>query len=356
MTLGNSDLFTAAHLFSPERLTLARELRGLSRTELAQKVEKSPSAISQFESGRVGPDAQTLNSIALALGFPIGFFARRCDKLLSLDACHFRSLRSASQRDRRRLLALGAVLCEVVEFIEEQVELPAERISEAAQAAAPHLQNVDMCAEAVRRTWGLGQGPIPEVLKLLESKGSIVIPIAGSCREVDAFSFWNGKRPCIFLLFEKGATRTRFDAVHELGHLAMHADVLPGNPDVERHANAFASAFLLPRESFGSECPHRLDWEHFLELKRRWKVSLAALFRRAHQLGCLSAAGYRRAFVRLGETGQRTQERAEPQPEEPTLIQRSLKVIEDEWPIERIASNLSLSASNLSEFLAVPSL
>ena len=105
MELGSNDVFTAAHLFEPQRLTVARELRGISRSELAEKIEKSPSAVSQFESGRARPDGQTLSRIALGLGIPAAFFARPLGQILSLDACHFRSLRSASQRDRRRLLA-----------------------------------------------------------------------------------------------------------------------------------------------------------------------------------------------------------------------------------------------------------
>ncbi|MCH6544747.1 MAG: ImmA/IrrE family metallo-endopeptidase, partial [Deltaproteobacteria bacterium] len=85
---------------------------------------------------------------------------------------------------------------------------------------------------------------------------------------VDAFSFWHGARPCIFLNPSKrSASRSRFDIAHELGHLVLHADAAPGSPIHEKEANAFASAFLLPRETFGSECPTQLSWSDFWKLK-----------------------------------------------------------------------------------------
>jgi hypothetical protein len=117
--------------------------------------------------------------------------------------------------------------------------------------------------------------------------------IPHDCEDMDAFSAWHAKRPIVFLIDHKGSTsRLRFGAAHELGHLVMHADVVAGSPELERQANRFASAFLLPRETFLPECPRRLNWPHFYELKRRWKVSVAALVRRAYDLECISEASY----------------------------------------------------------------
>src|SRR4051812_7287700 len=120
--IGSEDVYSAAHLFDAARLTLARELRAFTKAELADKVEKSASAISQFEGGRIRPDVQTIHRFALALGVPVSFFARRPGgSIIALDACHFRSLRSASQRDRRRLLAAGSLLCDLVSILEQHV-------------------------------------------------------------------------------------------------------------------------------------------------------------------------------------------------------------------------------------------
>jgi Zn-dependent peptidase ImmA (M78 family)/transcriptional regulator with XRE-family HTH domain len=349
--VGPNDIQLAAHLFHPPRLTLARELRGMTRVELAAKVGKTPAAIGQFEGGGKAacrPDAKTLGLLALALSVPVGFFTRKTPaKSLDIDACHFRSLRSASQRERRRLIARGSLLCDVLRVLEEHVELPAERVSAAAQGVDSE-QDIEVCAAAVRRAWGLGLGPIANVVELLEAHGVIVTHIPDTCAAVDAFSTWQEGRPIVFLVMEKGSTsRSRFDAMHELGHLIMHADAVPGSPVLESQANRFASAFLLPRESFLAECPTWLNWDHFYELKRRWRVSVAALIRRARDLGRISDASYRRAYVHLNRTGERQHERDEPPYEPPTLISSALDAVADDISASEVAALVGVHATEL---------
>ena len=350
----NGDIYVTAHAFDPERLALARELRGLSKTELAELVEKSASAISQFESGRVRPDPQTVSRLALALGLPVAFFKKTTDSasFIPLDSCHWRSLRSASQRDRRRLLAAAKLLCDLVSILDEEVDFPQERVSIVSRAAKTP-DEIEQCANEVRKAWGLSLGPLPNITNLLERQGILVLRIFESCREVDAFSLWHAHRPCVFLVMEKGSTsRARFDAAHELGHLVMHADVAPGNPDYERQANRFAGAFLFPRESFLAEWPRWLNWPHLEQLKQRWKMSYAAMLKRAFDLGCLSEASYRRAFVYLNKTGLRQRETFEPPDESPGMIAATLKLLAEDWPMERIAGELSISAGDLRALVA----
>lgn len=351
--LATDDIHLAAHLFVPSRLRLARELRGYTRIELADPIGKTPAAVSQFESARHRPEPRTLGKIALVLGVPVGFFARALNtSVLSLDACHFRSVRSASQRSRRALLAWGTLLTEVVALVEEFVELPAEQVSGVAtETRSP--EDIEDCALRVRQAWGLGLGPIPNIVRLLESKGIIVSCIPEGCEDVDAFSVWHEGRPMVFLVTEKGSTsRTRFDAAHELAHLVMHADVSPGDPDREREAHRFAAAFLVPREPFLQECPRRLSLPHFYELKRRWRVSVAALVRRAFDLDILTEASYRRAFVQLSQRGERLDEPDEPPVEIPTLLHRAVSEAEESCPRNMFARRLGLAERDFELLVA----
>jgi len=249
------------------------------------------------------------------------------------------------------LLARASLLCDLVSLLEQHVELPAEHVSMLA-AEVQGQGDIERLAGVVRKAWGLGLGPIGNLVNLLEREGVVVSHIPGECEEVDAFSTSHEGRPLVFLVIAKRSTsRTRFDAAHELGHLVMHADVEPGSPTAEREANQFASAFLLPAESFAVECPRRLDWDHLYELKRRWKVSVSALVKRAFDLRCLSQASYRRAFVRLNRTGERFAERDEPPPEAPTLIAQSLAAIEQVLSRDAIAHELGLGVRDLEQLV-----
>jgi Zn-dependent peptidase ImmA (M78 family)/transcriptional regulator with XRE-family HTH domain len=342
--IGPGDVHLAAHRFQGVRLTVARDLRALTRAELAERVFKTPSAISQFEGGRSRPDGRTLAALSLVLGMPVGFFARTDCRALALDGCHFRSLRSASQRERRRLLAIGTLICELFEALEEHMDFPPEQVSAVARATMS-ADDIEACAIEVRRAWGLGQGPIPNVVKLLQSKGVVPCMVPPTCRDVDAFSAWHVGRPLVFLVGDQQGTRMRFDAAHELGHLVMHADVNPGGHEVERDAHRFAGAFLIPRDQFVAEWPRWLNWEQIFELKRRWGISASALVRRSYDLGLLSEPSYRRANIRLRQDA--SIDPHEPAPEYPTILQKSVALLQEDSALEQFAEAQGLRAKDL---------
>jgi Zn-dependent peptidase ImmA (M78 family)/DNA-binding XRE family transcriptional regulator len=348
LPVGPDDWHLAAHLFRAEQLTLARELRGFTKVELAARIGKTASAISQFETGRTKPDVQTIASLQLALQVPLPFFTTASQaSALTTDSAFFRSLRSTSQKDRRRLLARGTVISAVVRELENVVQFPA--------VDSPFLDidvespaALEEAALELRRRWGMGLGPISNIVHLLESKGILVAEIPDECADVDAFSVRSTYRPIVFLVGNRAPSRCRFDAAHELAHLTVHADVAAANPDMERQAHRLGSAFLCPQESFLRECPTHLNIEHFYELKRRWRVSVQALVRRAFDLGVFSEATYRRAFVRLGQLGERTAERCEPAVEHPTLFRQALGLLPDR---AGFCARLGLTEVMLEQFL-----
>lgn len=51
----------------PDRLRAARQLRGLSQSELAEKAGLQPSAVSHFETGRRAPSFDNLKTLSDAL-------------------------------------------------------------------------------------------------------------------------------------------------------------------------------------------------------------------------------------------------------------------------------------------------
>lgn len=91
----------------------------------------------------------------------------------------------------------------------------------------------------------MGPGPISHVLALLESKGVVVCRYEMQGESVEAFSFWNGERPFVFMASEKEAgARLRYDLAHEL---TRHRPCLEGDL-VKRATSATNSpciAFLI---------------------------------------------------------------------------------------------------------------
>lgn len=344
----------AALRFCPVQLTRARELRGLTKTALAERIDKSPSAITQFESptSSVKPDAQTLAQVALALGLPVGFFARRpYVGRASLDSCHFRSLRSVGQARRRQALRIGELVQEVVCVLEEQgVEFPQDNLSPLRQSVRS-ADEIERLAASVRAHWGLGMGPLHAPVRLLEANGVRVLPLTDACDGVDAFSTWIGETPLVMLDLFRPASRIHFDAAHELGHLLMHEDVVPASVQAESEANRFAAAFLLPRETFLPECPGRWNLNVFLALKERWRVSVQALLVRGHKLGRISTSTYRRAFQILNRLGLRTRETGEWSFDRPQALKKAIALVEHDMPLSRIAERLTIHQAHLHGLL-----
>lgn len=350
---GDSPQFALDRL-DPNRITFARELRGLTKKQLADDIKKTPSAISQIERGLIRPDLETFVSISFALKVPTSFFIERSTptKTIELASCHFRSLRSTSQTMRRQSARKGDICVDFMELLESKgVLFPEEHIS-SFSASAGYDDEIEKAARGLRRHWNMGSGPIPNIVKLVESKGIMVLPLPDACHKVDAYSTWRGRRPCMFVFYGKAASRIRFDVSHELGHLALHEDAVAGEMKTERQANRFAGAFLAPRESFLEECPRRWSFEAFRRLKARWKMSIAALLYRAKDLGCISISTHRRAMIQLTMEGKRKNEGDEWPMEKPVLITQALELLHDQVTLAGLADEMSVYPSELKDMLS----
>jgi len=338
--------------FVPSQLTRARELRTLTKKDLAERVEKTASAIGQFERGTARPDPSTLRALSMALGVPPGFFVREAvAPALSMEDGHFRSLRSVSRYLRRQALRTAELTYEVLHQLEEEgIELPEEQLTPL-RCSLDDPEAIEAFAAEVRRAWGLGLGPLPRPIQLLEAMGVRVLPLADPCQAVDAFSLWYQEQPFVFLAMHKTPSRTHFDVAHELGHLLLHEDVAPGNPERESEADRFASAFLLPRETYLRECPSRWNLQLFRGLKSRWHVSIQALLYRARRLGRLSEASYRRACVDINKRGMRRNEGGEWPLERPQVLREALQMVSEDLPFSVLATRLGLYPDDLHRLL-----
>lgn len=350
------DPLIARTLFDGDRLTIARELRGHLKVDLAGLTGVTPAAIGQYENGTTRPSVAMVAKLAIALRVPYEFFIRdRAAQRVTEDEAHFRSLRSVSKRQRLRELARLGVLAEFVRILETKVWLPEVRLP---GIEAPLVsEDIERAADQLRTDWSLGAGPISHAVRLLEGAGAIVVRLSPETAGVDAFSCWVETRPYVVLSQTKGDPyRSRFDAAHELGHLLMHRSEQPATKRVESQANRFASAFLMPRTAIVREFPRRLDWPAWFDLKRRWNVSVAALVHRAYDLGAMTDGLYQRAMVQMTMKGWRT---AEPsaglQSETPELLTRALSLITTETAgsIEQLVEDLRLGMDDVEAITGV---
>ena len=183
------------------------------------------------------------------------------------------------------------------------IQLPSVDIPNLSDEESP-----EAAAEALRHHWGIGELPVSNMIHLLESKGVRIYSLAIEAREVDAFSMWKEEVPFIFLNSRKSSERSRYDAAHELGHLVLHRHGGPRGKDAEKEANAFASAFLMPRASVLAHATRFPTLATLVSLKSIWKTSVAALCHRLRSVNMLTEWQYRLLYIQISKNRFRTEE------------------------------------------------
>ncbi len=143
----------------------------------------------------------------------------------------------------------------------------------------------------------MGKGPIDNLINVVQRNGIMVSKMQLRLNKLDAFSVWFDNKPFIFLSSDKDTNvRIRFDIAHELGHLLMHSDCYSEedlkntviHEKLENEANRFAGAFLLPEEAFSKDV-FSTSIDHFIQMKGKWKASIACMINRCDTLGILSS-------------------------------------------------------------------
>jgi Zn-dependent peptidase ImmA (M78 family)/transcriptional regulator with XRE-family HTH domain len=305
-----NDPVHVAAAFDPARLTQARRLAVMTKAVLAAEIGVSAAAIGQYEAGSTAPRPDHLPSLGRALDVPVAFFASsRPHARLDATAAHFRSLRSTPAAQRAKAIAFVEQMWELSHALERRVQFPAVDLpdfsgGEVIRGDFP--TDPAGAAEALRSRWNLGIKPVAHLVRLLENHGVVVALTPFTDAEivkVSAFSTTALPRPVIVLTPDRidDVYYHRFTAAHELGHLLLHAEVVPGDVTQEREADMFAAEFLTPRLRLLPELPDRVDFRAYDAISKQWGVSIKSLIYRSRELGKISDSAARRAYQRLNQ-------------------------------------------------------
>lgn len=328
------------------RLRLARKRRQLTKKQLAEMAGISSITLTRIDKGQITcPGEETVAALAKALSYPVDFFYQDEVDELDRNEVSFRSLKAMTAKQTDAALASGALGLLFNDWVSGKFNLP--------EADLIDMRHEDPCsaAAAIRRHWGLGFRPIPNLIKLLESKGVRVFTLAEG-RNVDAFSFWRDGVPFIFLNTLKSSEHNRFDVAHELGHLLMHRHGYHEGREVERDADQFASHLLMPREDLISNIRQTPALKTLIAAKQRWGVSVAALTRTCRDAGLLSDWHYRELCKQISIAGYRTKEPCSIQREKSVLWKKVLESLwQDRFTKESIASSLHVPLDEVERLL-----
>ncbi len=337
------------------RLKRARESRGFSLRDLEAAIQSqvSAQAIGKYERNEMMPSSTVLLALARALGITPEYLLS--EREIELSGVDFRKAPQAASKDERAVEA--AVLDRVERYLELEDLMPGVDEAWSAPAGAAFqirsVEDAEQAAESLRKQWELGIEPIPSMAELLEDRGIKVISlhlpqnVSGSKAVVEQPR--QPDIPVIVVNAQHNGERQRFTLAHELAHLVLRFTNLSDN-DQEKAADRFAGAFLMAKDMM-----HRLLGEHrksisfgeLAELKKIFKVSIAALAVRCSQLGVISKATYGKLWAQIKALGWNSPASTEPDPLPPEVPQRMERMC------LRAVAEGSISESRAAELLNI---
>ena len=304
-----------AKQFYGERMKCARLFRGITLTELSSHTDISKQSLSLYENGDNYPDSEKGQKIATALHFPYEFFLYHDNNKILTDTTYFRSLSNTTKMSRTSQSIKLEFVARIYDMLLNYIDFPCLDLPNVSFDANTNefdisvkneeVAQIEKIANKVRAYWKLGMEPIDDLQYVLEEHGIIVTGFDTGDEKIDAFSQRTSlnNETVYFVCVDQGTDsegRIRFDMAHELGHILLH----PWSESLEliskdefkareKQANMFASALLLPKESFEKDVrAYPTDLNHYLWLKKKWKSSIQSMVYRSHQLGIISLNQY----------------------------------------------------------------
>ena len=310
--------------FRGDRLKKARQYRGKTITELAALTGISKQSLSLYENGTM-PDYERVFKIATELHFPYDYFMQEDSNQVKTGVTYFRSLASATKINRTAQSTKLEFVAKIYETLSKYVNFPPLNLPKISftgcndeysiEEERKMTEEIESIARSVRKHWDLDDEPIDNMQLLLEENGIIITGFDVNTK-IDAFSqrILVDDSPFYIIAVTQGKMpkgRIYFDMAHELAHILMH----PWSEDLdyltkdqfnlrERQANMFASAFLLPAESFAIDVSlYPTDFSYYYHLKKKWKCSVAAMLYRAHELNIISSNQFQYMMRRYSKNG-----------------------------------------------------
>lgn len=228
------------------------------------------------------------------------------------------------------------------------------------ECTIPHISVTDSMtpndiAFRIRQYMQIPKGPIQNLISHLEDMGIIVYEMEFNTDKLMGFTVYTDTcQPIIFINVSMPNDRKRFTLGHELGHIVMHLNIDTNDDDkeIEHQADAFASEFLMPILDCIEDIRYfrikRLD-----ELKAYWKVSKAAIIKRALTAKVITEDKYKYFMIELSRMGERKTERGFVPLDKPTLLRQMVEMHINElnYTKSELAQILGLSESDCDSYL-----
>ncbi len=276
-----------------ERFKSARLMKGFSLQDLADALDNqlSRQALHRYEKGEVIPDTEKINLLSKALNVNPDYFFRSTK--VELGEVGFRKLSKMPQKEASIIKEITKEKLSRYLELEEILGLPNEFEDHLKDfEIVTEYKQVNKAAELLREKWGLGYGPIFNIVELLEDKNIKVVDLRVNDDFDGLQTRVNDTIPVVAYNANKinKPDRIRFTLLHELAHLLLKfGDITERQKETLCHQ--FAGAMLLPEKTLKAELgEHRnkLSINELGNIKKQYGISMQAVVMRAKDCGIIN--------------------------------------------------------------------
>jgi Zn-dependent peptidase ImmA (M78 family)/transcriptional regulator with XRE-family HTH domain len=290
---------------NPTMITLAREARGFTQQDLAERINTQKAYISKIEHGDLVVSEEVLASISKATAYPVNFFFQP-GKIMPVNLCY---------RMRKKVPAKLITPIEAkINIVRNNVQFLTRSLNKQTPLIATYKVTEDnspaQIAQQVRQTLNIKTSVVEDLTKAVEAHGIAISCFPFGTDRVDSRSILTDDQyPIVFLNKNLLGDRLRFSLAYELGHLMMHTySTAAADRDINHEANLFAAELLMPAEEVTYDFKDGISLPVLGELKRKWKVSMISLLYRADDLGLLTPNQKRYLIQQFNQTKIRRRE------------------------------------------------
>ena len=316
-------------VFNGKRLKTARIYRGKTIDQLAQETKINKKDILAFEEEKYKPIIENEMKLANALKFPREYFFQNDNIKVVVESTHIRPESPIPRVEEISYKEKLIMTHKLMSFIEGYIKFPKMNLPNNLN----RNDDIETLASKLREHWNLKNGPIGNMVTLLEINGIVISNI--NIDKKGAMSFTQKQsvdKVSRYLISlgndKKSATIRNFDLAYELAYIVANE----ANIQLKKFSkDEFACAFLLPRNEFLNDLDNVEELDDYINLKKKWIVPISAMILRAYDLGKIN---YKKYMYLMKEMDKKGWLKKEPLDENikatsPVLLKKSVDMLMD---------------------------
>lgn len=322
---------------NPKRISIARNIRGISQGELSKSLKlANQAALSNIETGKATFDEDFAHKLSATLKFPVSFFKKE-NSFTRLSKFYYRKRNAFPASElvplESKIEAIRSGYAELIKSVDANIQkLP--------QIPVTEKNRPEEIAKLFRLFIGLNDDPIDNLVSIVERLGIAVLFIPVASDKFSGLTVQTDNNLALIIVNKNMPNdHKKFTIAHEIGHLIMHIpfaedpDFISNLEDittVEREADAFAGAFLIPKEQ-AKFTFRQITYNQLGNLKTYWKVSKQAILFRAKSLKLLTEVRFKTLYIELSRNGELRDEKIKIYLDQPTMIKKLIEFYESEF-------------------------